>query len=89
MCDVALSMWLLFSLFSLFGTKNEDESRESENTENEIAWELIETVKTSWKALFHVLNFIEFQHYATLSGENQKNEFFAWRSLFGSWSPSL
>ena len=41
MCDVALSMWLLFSLFLPFSVQNEDESRLSEDTENEVTWEPI------------------------------------------------
>ena len=37
MCDVALSMRLLFSLFSPFSMQNEDRARPSENAENEKA----------------------------------------------------
>ena len=38
MCDVALSMWLLFLLFSPFSMQNEDRARPSENSENAKAW---------------------------------------------------
>ena len=74
MCDVALSMWLLLSLFSPFSMQDERRG----NTENEIAWELSETVKTHRTSLFEVLTpvFIDFQHYATLCSGNRKNESF-------------
>ena len=46
---------LLLSLFPVFPMQNEDDSRPSGNIENETAWELRETVKTSITSLFQVL----------------------------------
>ena len=75
MCDVALWMWLHFSLFLSFSMQIEEESRPSENTENGISWEPLYTHRM---ILFQVITkvFINFQRYATICSRNRDNESF-------------
>ena len=66
--------------------QNEDENRPSGNTENEIAWDSRETVKTHGGAmltLFEVLtpDLIDFQRYATLCSGKRKNDSFRLKIL--------
>ena len=57
LCDVALGMWLLFSLFSPFSMQNEDRARPSEKTENGEAHALRKFFKNT---LFQVLTLVFF-----------------------------
>ena len=83
MCDVALSMWLLFSLFPRnWQVLRQQRARTSKNT-GAPPWQKPETARTSENRLFWGANtgFIDFQHYATLCSGNRKNESFRLKIL--------